>query len=879
MTTTTHNTLLTGIPVGRYEVVREIGRGGIAVVYLANQPGLDRQVALKELSAVHAHDPAFADRFLREAKIAGSLNHRNIVAVYDYFEIDGVPYIAMEYLANGSLRSHMGDGLDLAQMGVVMDALLDALDHAGRNGVVHRDVKPENLLLGADETIKVGDFGVAKALFAASDTNATVTGMTVGTPAYMAPEQAVGKNVGSPSDLYAAGVVAYELLTGQTPFDDAETPVAMLYRHVHDAPTPPTALRPDLNPLLERWVMDLLAKLPEQRPAARQARERLDEILTAELGPRWHRGVRIAGTPASTGSQTDASAELPVVATTSDRPRRRDTGFLTFVPRLRSRRSPSETAPATDDAVPGAPTPVTADIPAAVPDDVADVAETQPSLRVIARADVPTPAQTPTRRRSRQRVVALVGASTFGVASIAVAGAIIATRGDTPPPAAPQIPDDVPTTRPDVAISGDSAIVADPSGRVLRVALGSLGTTSSAREPATPRAAVVTTAGVLVADDDRVTLRNTTTLAPIWSTATGAGTFVANAPSGPVVAIPDGAANGRLCGVSPGGALTRCVVLGFAPSGLGVVGSRAVVTDAVGGQAVLFTVDPSLITRESSVAVGRQPRGRVVGDPEGRIVVPIARGVAIVDAASATATATIPLPTTPVDLAASPKSADVLAALPGSDAVAVVTPSQPAQPARLIDAGSRPLAVAMAANGQRAVVANDGGSIGSIDLAAETVDRRAPLPRASATPPATLTGATARTSGRTTTITLQLDQPLDPNTVSTIRGTIANGSAVFSLWQGGISARRATLRPGGIAVRFGERPGRLRVQVTPTRGQFQTMSVRRSGDGTRIIVTLTEPPPPPVARPAQTSPQPSTTPRSGGGGGGGGGDPITIIPE
>src|SRR5262249_53951079 len=179
-----------------------------------------RQVALKELPAFHATDKAFASRFLRESRIAGSFSHPNIVTVYDYFEHDGLPYIAMEYVPRGSLRPHIGR-LTLAQIGGVLEGLLAALAYAASRGVVHRDLKPENLMLSEEGTVKVADFGIAKAMNDDATKLLTATGTTVGPPAYMAPEQAMGRGVGPSTDLYASGVIAYELLLRQTPFHDA----------------------------------------------------------------------------------------------------------------------------------------------------------------------------------------------------------------------------------------------------------------------------------------------------------------------------------------------------------------------------------------------------------------------------------------------------------------------------------------------------------------------------------------------------------------------------------------------------------------------------------------------------------------------------------
>src|SRR6187549_1162278 len=179
--------------VGRYEILRDIGRGGMAIVYLARQTDLDRFVALKELGAFHASDPSFAQRFVRESRVAGSLSHPNIVTVHDYFEHDGTPYIAMEYVEGGSLRPWVGR-MTLAQRSGVFEGILAALTVAESQGIVHRDLKPENVMVSSHGLVKIADFGIAKAT-----TNLqtggfqTATGVTIGTPNYMAPEQAMGQ--------------------------------------------------------------------------------------------------------------------------------------------------------------------------------------------------------------------------------------------------------------------------------------------------------------------------------------------------------------------------------------------------------------------------------------------------------------------------------------------------------------------------------------------------------------------------------------------------------------------------------------------------------------------------------------------------------------
>ena len=220
--------------VGRYEILREVGRGGMAMVYLARQTDLDRFVALKELGAFHASDPSFAQRFLRESRVAGSLSHPNICTVHDYFEHDGTPYIAMEYIERGSLRPYVGT-MNLAQIGGVLEGLLAGLAHGEQHGIVHRDLKPENLMVTSDGRVKIADFGIAKATNQ-MQTGAflTATGTTVGTPTYMAPEQAMAQDIGPPTDLYSVGCMAFEMFTGRVPFHDTEAPMAILLRHVNE---------------------------------------------------------------------------------------------------------------------------------------------------------------------------------------------------------------------------------------------------------------------------------------------------------------------------------------------------------------------------------------------------------------------------------------------------------------------------------------------------------------------------------------------------------------------------------------------------------------------------------------------------------------------
>ena len=282
---------------------------------------LGRRVALKELSPFHASDPSWARRFLSESRIAGSLGHPNIVTVHDYFEHEGIPYIAMEYMERGSLRPWVGH-LSFVQVGGVLEGLLAGLAHAHGQGIVHRDLKPENLMITADGSIKIADFGIAKALFSPQTVmTLTQSGMTVGTPTYMAPEQAMAKTIAPQTDLYSTGVIAYELLTGSPPFTNTDTPWAVLHAHIYDPPPPIRSRNLDIDPKLAEWVEGLLAKEQADRPAnALEAWHSLEDILVTTVGPLWRRGARLPAdgmpTPAEVAApaSTDGESKIPTAA-------------------------------------------------------------------------------------------------------------------------------------------------------------------------------------------------------------------------------------------------------------------------------------------------------------------------------------------------------------------------------------------------------------------------------------------------------------------------------------------------------------------------------------------------------------------------------------
>ncbi|MGA1078417.1 MAG: protein kinase domain-containing protein, partial [Nitriliruptoraceae bacterium] len=246
----------------RYELGRMLGRGGMAEVYAAHDRLLDREVAVKVLRERFREDAAFTARFQDEARHVARLAHPNLVVVHDTGTEAGQPYIVMERIHGRTLAQAIDAGglLEDRALEVVADACA-ALGYAHDHGLVHRDVKPGNVMLGEDGSVKVTDFGIARAV---SEETVTATAAVLGTAAYLSPEQAQGRRVDARSDLYAAGVVLYELLTGQVPFT-GDTPVAVALQHVRATPTPPRELVPGVSRHAETIALRLLAKDPDRR--------------------------------------------------------------------------------------------------------------------------------------------------------------------------------------------------------------------------------------------------------------------------------------------------------------------------------------------------------------------------------------------------------------------------------------------------------------------------------------------------------------------------------------------------------------------------------------------------------------------------------------
>jgi serine/threonine-protein kinase len=267
---------------GRYELHRRLGRGGMAEVYLARDQMLDRAVAVKVLFPALATDPGFVERFRREAQSAAGLNHPNIVSVYDWGEANGTYFIVMEYVEGESLAEliqHEGR-LHADRAAEIAADIASALGFAHRTGgVIHRDVKPGNVMITREGEVKVADFGIARAISDSSDQNLTKTGSVMGTATYFSPEQARGANVDPRSDVYSLGCVLYEMIIGRPPFS-GENAVAIAYKHVQEAPVAPRRIDPAIPETLEAIILKTLAKNPANRyPSAQDMRADLRRYL------------------------------------------------------------------------------------------------------------------------------------------------------------------------------------------------------------------------------------------------------------------------------------------------------------------------------------------------------------------------------------------------------------------------------------------------------------------------------------------------------------------------------------------------------------------------------------------------------------------------
>jgi serine/threonine-protein kinase len=279
--------------IGKYRVKGELGRGGMGAVYLAEQPGLGREVAIKEL--IQSADPVALKRFLQEAQVMARTSHPNLVQVHDMELMGNINYLVLEFVRGRSLRDWMvASQLPPPQVFAVMHGVLQALDYAHRHAIVHRDMKPENVLISDEGMVKVADFGIARLT---DDTGvggtATKTGTTVGTPQYMSPEQVASSKVDGRSDLYSAGIMFYELVVGQPPFtaSEADGPFTLMAKHVQAPPKPPSVFRPGLNPELEQVILKSLSKRPEDRFQTGQEFDEAMSRVADQMCPGWRRSL------------------------------------------------------------------------------------------------------------------------------------------------------------------------------------------------------------------------------------------------------------------------------------------------------------------------------------------------------------------------------------------------------------------------------------------------------------------------------------------------------------------------------------------------------------------------------------------------------------
>ncbi len=303
--------------IGRYEIKAELGRGGMATVYQAYDPRFEREVAIKVLPREMLHDPQFRVRFEREAKTIAMLEHPAIVPVYDFGEEDGQPYFVMRFMNGGSLSDRLKNGpIPLPEVARLYERLAPALDEAHAKGIIHRDLKPGNILFDQHEEPYISDFGIAK--LSESQTNVTGSAI-VGTPAYMSPEQAQGEGIDGRSDIYGMGVILFEMLTGQQPYQ-GDTPMSVVVKHITDPVPHILDVKPDLPPATEGVIEKAMAKNRDERfPTVKAIADALNAVARGEAPDLTIPAVTSTGetTPAMTrvSKKTGAKAVSQLEAT------------------------------------------------------------------------------------------------------------------------------------------------------------------------------------------------------------------------------------------------------------------------------------------------------------------------------------------------------------------------------------------------------------------------------------------------------------------------------------------------------------------------------------------------------------------------------------
>ena len=414
---------LIGTTMGPYTITERIGEGGMAIVYKGYQESLHRYVALKVLRDELARDQQFVARFRQEALAAANLNHPNIVHVYDAGAANGKYFIAMAYVDGGTLKDLIHQGAIQPDRAVsITIQLAEALDHAHHQGLIHRDVKPSNVLMTHDGRPLLTDFGIAKALFEAKQL--TRTGASIGTPEYMAPEQAKGQSPDGRTDIYALGVVLYEMLASKVPFC-TDTPVATMYMHVHEPPPPLPQVDITVPAWLENVVCKALAKDPADRyataalfaAALRQGQESMLAAARPATGAAAVAGTAAAATATPTPTPTPAGTEVPTMAAAGA------AGAIGAATAATATTTPVETEAVTMAAAgaAGAMRAATTPAPAAAP------------RTPIPAAATGTPAPVPVKKRRKALVPILVAAIALLVIATAASAAVLLMGGDSTP--------------------------------------------------------------------------------------------------------------------------------------------------------------------------------------------------------------------------------------------------------------------------------------------------------------------------------------------------------------------------------------------------------------------------------------------------------------
>ena len=297
----------------------------MGAVYLAEQPGLGREVAIKELIVNPSADPSALTRFLQEAQVMARSNHPNLVQVHDMEQLGNARYIILEFVRGASLRDRANAArIPLPQVFAIIHGVLQGLNYAHRHNIVHRDMKPENVLISEEGDVKVADFGIARLTDdSGGGSTATKTGTTVGTPQYMSPEQVSTSRVDGRSDLYSTGIMLYELLCGRPPFtaSEADGPFTLMAKHVQAPPPPPTIHRPDIDPGLEQVILKALAKRPEDRYQTGAEFDDALKLVADRIAPGWERALEPGADltkmipPSAAAMPAVAAIPAPIVGT------------------------------------------------------------------------------------------------------------------------------------------------------------------------------------------------------------------------------------------------------------------------------------------------------------------------------------------------------------------------------------------------------------------------------------------------------------------------------------------------------------------------------------------------------------------------------------